>query len=52
VVLSEWDSSDDFNRFVRTSGLNWLDRALELWQALPAVDFEEVQAGADTDKGR
>jgi quinol monooxygenase YgiN len=51
VVLSEWASRNDFDRFVQTSGLYWLDRVLELWQALPSVDYEEVRAGADTNKG-
>ena len=51
VALSEWESRNDYDRFVRTSGLYWLDRALELWQALPPVIYEEVRAGADTDTG-
>jgi heme-degrading monooxygenase HmoA len=45
VVLSDWESRNDFDRFVRASGLYWLDRALELWQALPPVVYEEVRAG-------
>lgn len=51
IALNEWDSRDDFDRFARTSGMNWLERGLQLWQTLPAVDFEEVQTGAVTDKG-
>ena len=51
VVLSEWVSREDHDRFVRASGLYWLDRAVELWQALPPVHYEEVRAGADSDQG-
>jgi quinol monooxygenase YgiN len=51
VMLSEWDSRNDYDHFVRASGLYWLDRALELWQSLPPVIFEEVLANADALKG-
>ena len=51
LVLSEWESTKDFNCFVRTSGLYWLNRALELWQALPSVVYEEACAAAHSDQG-
>jgi heme-degrading monooxygenase HmoA len=51
MALSEWESRSNFDSFVRTSGLNWLNRGLELWQTVPPVRYEEILAGGDSDQG-
>jgi heme-degrading monooxygenase HmoA len=45
VAMSDWESRNDYEQFVRASGLNWLDRAVELWGAAPPIVYEEVRAG-------
>src|SRR5438552_6711310 len=42
VVQSEWDSRSDFDRFVRISGVEWLNRGLELWTGARPQVYDEV----------
>lgn len=42
VVQSEWDSRAAFEQFVRSSGIEWLNRGLELWTDAPPLVYDEV----------
>ena len=42
VVQSEWDSRFGFEQFLRISGVEWLNRGVELWTAAPPLVYDEV----------
>ena len=42
VVHTEWDSRSELDQFRRISGLEWLNRGLELWTAAPTLVYDEA----------
>ena len=46
MLHSEWESREHVNAFVRTSGLLWLLRSLDLFAEHPTVTYFEALADA------
>jgi hypothetical protein len=46
MLHSEWESREHVNAFVRTSGLLWLLRSLDLFAEHPTVTYFDVLADA------
>ena len=42
IVQSEWDSRFGFEQFLRISGVEWLNRGVELWTTAPTLLYDEV----------
>jgi heme-degrading monooxygenase HmoA len=42
VVQSEWESRFGFEQFLRISGVEWLNRGVELWTTAPTLVYDEV----------
>lgn len=49
AVHSAWDSRAHFDQFRRTSGVEWVNRGLELWSAAPTIIYDEVVDTVDKD---
>lgn len=42
AIHAEWETRTHFEDFVRTSGMTWLNRDLDLWHQTPITVYDEV----------
>jgi heme-degrading monooxygenase HmoA len=50
VVVGSWDSQAAYDQFRRRSGVEWLNRGLELWTAAPPRVYDEVVEAVESER--